>query len=321
MHNEFDLIKKYFSFEHHRDDVLLAGGDDCASVTVAANQQLMITSDTLISGVHFPEKTSASDIAYKAVMVNLSDLAAMGATPAWLSLAITIPEVDDNWLAEFSSSMQQLLERFNVCLIGGDTTKGPLSITIQAMGFCDKDKSLQRSQAKLGDLIFVTGTLGDAAIGLLALQNNLDDSKLNGCIERLNRPEARVAFAQDLVAVANCAIDLSDGLVADMGHIISASKCGAKISLSKIPVSSAAQYYFDCYADKITDWSTLLASGDDYELCFTVSTSNAPMVKVLSEKHQLRVTCVGEVNESMTLDFFDEKNNRVSFDDSGYKHF
>jgi thiamine-monophosphate kinase len=321
MNNEFDLIKKYFTFTTSRDDVLLSVGDDCASVTVPADQQLMITADTLIAGVHFPQQTSASDIAYKAIMVNLSDLAAMGATPAWLTLAITLPAFDDSWLAAFSSTLQQLLKRFNIALIGGDITKGDLSITLQAMGLCNKGQLLQRSQAKPGDSIFVTGQLGDAAVGLIALQNKLPDAELNYCIERLNRPDARIDFARELVLYSRCAIDISDGLVADLGHIMSASTCGAQINLSNIPLSSATRYYFSRYTNDLIDWSTVLAAGDDYELCFTVDELDVSMVRSLADKHQLPVSCIGKITKSEELTFLNENHEAVSFDCTGYKHF
>ncbi len=149
MNTEFDIIKKYFTFDVLREDVVLAGGDDCAIVSLPENKQLLLTTDTLISGVHFPENTSAEDIAYKAIMVNLSDLAAMGATPAWVTLAISLPDIDESWLQAFSNQFYSVLSKFNISLIGGDTTKGSLSITIQAMGFCDKDKILRRDKAEI----------------------------------------------------------------------------------------------------------------------------------------------------------------------------
>ncbi|MDT8281249.1 MAG: thiamine-phosphate kinase [Gammaproteobacteria bacterium] len=321
MNNEFDIIKKYFTFAGSRHDVVLAGGDDCASVIVPEKKQLMITTDTLVSGVHFPEQTAAEDIAYKAVMVNLSDLAAMGANPAWMTLAITLPDIDEDWLSRFSRSLSQVLQRFNVSLIGGDTTRGPLSITIQAMGLCDAGRVLQRDQAEAGDSIFVTGYPGDAAIGLAAILDNLDETELQSCINRLNRPEARVNFAQELVAYSRCAIDVSDGLVADLGHIVDASACGARVSLSDIPVSSAARYYFDNYCKSVVDWPMLLSAGDDYELCFTVHRSNDSAVEELAKKHHLQITRIGEITESQQLVFLDEKNQAISFDSTGYKHF
>ncbi len=321
MNTEFDIIKKYFTFSVLRDDVVLAGGDDCAIVSVPENKQLLLTTDTLISGLHFPENTSAEDIAYKAIMVNLSDLAAMGATPAWITLAISLPDINESWLQAFSNQFCSVLSIFNISLIGGDTTKGGLSITIQAMGFCDKDKILRRDKAETGDKVFVTGELGDASIGLFAVLNNLNDEKLLPCIQRLNRPEARVKFAEELVLYSKCAIDISDGLVADLGHILNASQCGAKIQLSAIPVSTSAQYYFDLYRNAETDWSLLLTQGDDYELCFTVNKNNQSDVEKLAKKHQLKLTCIGEITGSNKLDFYSASNELINFSNTGFKHF
>jgi len=318
---EFDIIKKYFTFSQNRDDVKLAVGDDCAIVSVPENKQLLVTTDTLIAGVHFPENTSAEDIAYKAIMVNLSDLAAMGATPAWLTLAISLPDIDESWLQAFSNQFYSVLSKFNISLIGGDTTKGGLSITIQAMGFCDKDKILRRDKAKTGDKVFVTGELGDASIGLQAVLNNLNDERLLPCIQRLNRPEARVKFAEELVLYSKCAIDISDGLVADLGHILNASFCGARIQLSDIPVSASAQCYFDLYNNAETDWSMLLTQGDDYELCFTMNKNNQSAVERLAKKHQLKLTCIGEMTDSNKLEFYSVSNELINFSNTGFKHF
>lgn len=320
-HSEFDVIRKYFTFQHSRDDVILAVGDDCACVTVSENRQLLITTDTLIAGVHFPENTSAEDIAWKSLMVNLSDLAAMGATPAWVTLAISLPVIDDDWLQAFSGQFSALLARFNVSLIGGDTTKGNLSITIQAMGLCDAGKLLRRDMAQPGDRIYVTGHLGDAAIGLQAVLNQLNDNKLQSCIDRLNRPEARTGFAEELTAYSKCAIDISDGLVADLGHILSASQCGANILLPAIPMSATARYYFEKYHNNMIDWATVLTRGDDYELCFTVNSEYEPAVRLLADKYGLKVSCIGEITGSGKLVFADENNKQVDIQGSGYRHF
>ena len=319
--SEFDIIKKYFTFADSRDDVLLAGGDDCASVVVPADKQLLITVDTLISGVHFPLDTCPQDIAHKAVMVNLSDLAAMGAVPAWLTLAITLPETDENWLQSFSNSIGELLHRYNIALIGGDTTKGNLSITIQAMGLADHDRVMRRNAAKAGDKIYVTGTIGDAGIGLRACLDSLDDDRLSTCVNRLNRPEARIEFSQALAAFSACAIDISDGLLADLGHILKASDCGARIRLPAVPVSQAAKYYFEQYHQGMFDWSMLLTQGDDYELCFTVDQQHEAAVKELAEAHRLSISCIGEITARQGLLCVDEKDETVKFSESGFKHF
>ena len=321
MNNEFDIIKKYFTFSGSRDDVLIASGDDCASVMVSADKQLLVTVDTLISGTHFPEDTCPEDIAYKSIMVNLSDLAAMGATPAWLTLAITLPEIDEDWLSRFSMTFAEILKRFNLSLIGGDTTRGALSITVQAMGFCDKAKVLKRDSAQPGDNIYVTGNLGDAAIGLRAILDQLDDDALQSCVTRINRPEARVLFAQQLTSCSKCAIDISDGLVADLGHILEASHCGAEILLSSIPVSPGARYYFEKYNEGKTDWSMLLAQGDDYELCFTASSEHDSSISELAAKHGLLVSCIGEITGSDSLAFLNPDGETEVITGTGFKHF
>jgi thiamine-monophosphate kinase len=327
--SEFDVIMKYFTFSSDRDDVLLAGGDDCASVIVPEGKELVITTDTLVSGVHFPEHTSARDIAYKSLMVNLSDLASMGATPAWLTLAITLPEIDDDWLHSFSRQMSSLLSEYNVALIGGDTTRGPLSITIQAMGLVPRGKKLLRSQAMAGDKVYVTGYIGDAAVGLRAVLDGNDDEMLVPCINRLNRPDARIAFAQDLIGLSRCAIDISDGLVADIGHIIEQSNCGVVIELDKVPVWPSARDYFskqvdvmvDGKADDFIDWSLLLTGGDDYELCFTVEPGREHEVFSLAEKHGLLASCIGTITEDHGLRILDDNNEPVILDGAGYQHF
>jgi thiamine-monophosphate kinase len=245
----------------------------------------------------------------------------MGATPAWVTLAISLPTVDESWLDAFSQQFSAVLSRYNVALIGGDTTRGPLSITVQAMGLCDKDKVLRRDRAKTGDRIFVTGELGDAVIGLKAVLDKMDDEKLLPCIHRLNRPEARVSFAEQLTQYSICAIDISDGLLADLGHILEASQCGASIDLSAIPISSSAQYFFQKYHNNIIDWSMLLTQGDDYELCFTADERNRSALIALAQQHKLRLSCIGEITGSGVLVCLDEKKQRVHFSATGFKHF
>lgn len=319
--NEFDIIKKYFSPPHQRDDVVLAGGDDCAIVHVPPGKDLVISTDTLISGVHFPVNTSPDDIAYKALMVNLSDLAAMGAIPAWISLAISLPQVDESWLSAFSRQLCDLLKQYDISLIGGDTTRGELSITIQAMGLCDRGRALRRDRAEPGNMIFFTGYPGEAAIGLRALLDRLDDKKLQACVDRLNRPRARLAFAREVVTYTDCAIDVSDGLLADLGHIVEASRCGAVIDLAAIPLSEDVLYYFQQYHNGTIDWSLLLTQGDDYELCFTAAEENIEAISMLAEKHRLPVSCIGKITDTGKLVCLDNDGNSVDIAGSGFRHF
>ncbi len=319
--SEFDIIRKYFDFSPQRDDVLLAGGDDCAIVKAAGSESLAITTDTLIAGTHFPYQTSARDIACKALMVNFSDLAAMGAVPAWVSLSITLPEVNHQWLTAFSQQIQQLLSEMNVSLIGGDTTRGNLSITVNAIGLLSDGRAMYRSRARPGDKIYVSGTLGDAAVGLHCLQNQIRDEKLSSCIKHLNRPQARNLLAESLRDFCKCAIDISDGLLADLGHILSASQCGAKIHLPAIPVSRQVKYYFKHYNENKTNWSWLLSHGDDYELCFTVPAEKTGQVNALADSQSISLTCIGEITAEKSLHCLDKDNQPVDGLAGGYLHF
>ncbi len=331
--SEFDIIKQYFSPDNHRDDVVLAGGDDCAIVKAPANTRLAITTDTLISGVHFPPETCAEDIAYKSLAVNFSDLAAMGATPAWVSLAITLPETDHSWLAAFSSQFNSLLHAMGVTLTGGDTTRGALSISVTAIGFLPQGRGMQRDFARPSEKIFVTGTLGDAAVGLRCVQNNIRDERLSCCISKLNRPDLLNSFAQDLCGYSNCAVDISDGLLADLGHVLKASGCGARIQLAMIPLSDSVRHYCDCYAAGDIDWSLVLSHGDDYQLCFTLPETQVAAVKKLADEHAVQLSCIGEITESGTpgmspessttgaLVCINEEGAVVDCMASGYLHF
>ena len=241
---EFDIIQRYFTASKRvpRKDVLLSVGDDCAVTELNPNQHLAITTDTMVENVHFLPNIRPADLAYKAVACNLSDLAAMGAEPAWISLALTLPKIDHDWLAEFSESFFDILDHYNVDLIGGDTTKGPLSVTITAQGIMAKNKCLCRHHAKVGDWIYVSGTLGDSAAGLSFLLQG--KSAVNSAQEYLIRrhlhPTPRVLLGMELAMTGfvNAAVDISDGLVADLGHILTRSQCGAVVELDKLPLST-----------------------------------------------------------------------------------
>ena len=319
---EFSLIEKYFSFDVDRDDVMLGVGDDCALLNPPQGKQLAVTVDTLVSGVHFPESTSPEDVAYKSLAVSLSDLAAMGAEPAWATLAITLPDSSEVWLQAFSKSFKQTLNDYGVQLIGGDTTQGPLSITVQLTGFVDAKKAMRRDAAKDGDKIYVTGHLGDAALGLqlLDVHELADPAIRQSCIKKLNRPVPRVEFAQKAVEYCDCAIDISDGLVSDLGHILKASACGAKIYFDQLPTSKAFQQC-SVYLDDLDYRQMLLAGGDDYELCLVSAAENEEALFAIAESTGLLLTHIGEIDASGELSVISSIGEAIELNSSGYEHF
>lgn len=295
---EFDIIQRYFtdiSKRAPRKDVIISVGDDCAITELQLNQRLAITTDTLVENIHFFSDISAADLAYKSVASNLSDLAAMGAEPAWVSLALTLPEVNHQWLSEFSQSFFDILDYYNVDLIGGDTTRGPLSITITAHGILSKSKALCRHSAKVGDWIYVSGSLGDSAGGLALLKQaksavGFDEEFL---IQRHLRPTPRVLLGLELsiAKLANAAVDISDGFVADLTHILAKSGCGAVVHLENLPLSSPLIRVFGReQAEKFA-----LGGGEDYELCFTVPDSHKTKLDKTLTHIGVAYTCVGQV--------------------------
>lgn len=277
-----------------RQDVNLGIGDDCALLTIPPGKQLAVTMDSFIAGTHFPEHTSAFDIGYKAMAVNLSDLAAMGAEPAWVTISLSTPHLESPWVEDLVAGLTTLTKKYNVALVGGDTCRGPLMITVQAHGFVDDKKALFRHQAQAGDTIYVTGTLGDGAVGLAAMQSrlahSLNKADLAFCQQRLNQPTPRVALGQALVGVANSMIDLSDGLYKDLGHIAQRSGLGAEIDATALPLSLALRTLPSDQA-----WQFALRGGDDYELCFTASVSHASIISELAVDHGIAITAVGHM--------------------------
>lgn len=312
---EFDIIQRYFTASKRlpRKDVIVGIGDDCAITEHRQNQRIAITTDTMVENVHFLPSISAKDLAYKAAASNLSDLAAMGAEPAWFSLALTLPHIDENWLAEFSQSFFAVLDHYNVDLIGGDTTKGNTHIiTITAQGIIPKGKALCRHSAKVGDWIYVSGTLGDSAGGLHLLLNHAHPSTLKATevdaekmvesavkeaqdflLERHLRPTPRVLLGFELASamLANSAIDISDGFLADLGHILSRSHCGAVIELDKLPLSPELVRIFG--AEQAEQFA--LTGGEDYELCFTVPDHNKAKLDRALAHIGVPYTCVGQI--------------------------
>jgi thiamine-monophosphate kinase len=316
---EFELIKHFFTEQAvKRKDVLLGIGDDCAVVSNTGNQNIVVTTDTLVAGVHFPLGTTPKAIGHKAVAVNLSDIAAMGAKPSWISLAITLPEVNDEWLTEFCAGAFELCEFYNVQLIGGDTTQGPLSITITAQGLTPEDKYLSRSGAKSGDWLYVTGDLGDAALALQYLKEQplLDSDIVEQVQKKLDYPRPRVLAGQMLREYASAAIDISDGLLADLGHLCQASNVGANIVLDAIPLSDAMK------KSQLLDESLHFAlnGGDDYELLFTVSEDNKVGMETAMSHASVGITCIGQINASQTISTT-LNNKPVPIKSTGFQHF
>jgi thiamine-monophosphate kinase len=324
---EFDLIELIRErCAISRADVLIGIGDDGAVVGMPAGHDLVVCTDTLVAGVHFPVTTRARDIGWKALAVNLSDLAAMGATPAWSLLALTMPQADRTFVADFADGYADLASQHRIALVGGDTTHGPLTISVVAHGFVPPGRALRRNGAQVGDVVFVTGTLGDAAGGLRCLNprdqaahrlfNAAPDTR-EFLIERLNRPTPRVAAGVALREFASACIDLSDGLVADLGHVAARSGVGVDIDALELPASSALLALFD------TDERLILqaSGGDDYELAFTV-----PMARVANMQRDLaRIGCgaarIGRVVEGTGVRLLDAQGVEIALRMRGWEHF
>ncbi|MFU9138384.1 thiamine-phosphate kinase [Erwinia tasmaniensis] len=318
---EFELITAYFDrVTSSRRDVEKGIGDDCALLTLPEKQTLAISTDTLVEGVHFLRDIHPADLGYKALAVNLSDLAAMGADPAWLTLALTLPEVNEPWLKSFSDSLFELLDYYNMQLIGGDTTRGPLSLTLGIHGLVPQGRALKRSGARPGDWIFVTGTLGDSAAGLALLQHRVkigDPVAHEALIKRHLRPMPRILQGQALRNLASAAIDLSDGLISDLQHILKASGCGARLNLDALPLSEVMKQNID--PEQALCWA--LGGGEDYELCFTVPEINRGALDVALSHYGVPITCIGQiapVSEGLVL----LQNDRlVESHWKGFDHF
>ncbi len=317
--SEFSLIQKYFKQgTAQRKDVCLGVGDDAAILSPPSDYQLVMSLDTLVSGVHFPEDTSPYDIAYKALAVNLSDMAAMGAEPAWMMLGLTLPDVSEQWLQEFSDGLTTLANEHGVNLIGGDTTRGPLTVTVQINGFVPDGQALRRSGAKAGEKIYVTGQLGDAGLGLgLALNRcPLDISPLEQeyLLRRLNRPTPRVAVGMTLRCFASSAIDISDGLIADLGHILEQSGVGAVVDVAQLPVVEEVKQLDEW-------WAFPLTSGDDYELCFTVPNEHCVEVEKRLAELACHCVCIGEITSGSELQLHYQGKAIDRQQLKGYQHF
>ncbi|WP_256646234.1 thiamine-phosphate kinase [Thermomonas paludicola] len=286
---EFDLIARIRARAAARADVALGIGDDCALLSPPPGMQLALTMDTLNAGVHFPADTAPADIGWKALAVNLSDLAAMGAQPAWCTLSLSLPEADMAFVDAFLDGFLALAQRHGIALVGGDTTRGPLSISIAAHGFVAPGKALRRDGAGAGDAVWVSGTVGDAA-GALA-QWQAGGATHAALRARLDRPVPRIELGSALRGLATACIDVSDGLLADLAHICRASGVGAEIDIDALPASAALREQFDAPARHLLQ----ATGGDDYELCFTALPSRHEDVQALAARLALPLTCIGRI--------------------------
>ena len=307
--DEHLLIQKYFSdigsafLAEHNVEVPI--GDDASFVSTNSNTQQVNSIDTSIEGVHFLATMTAEDIAYRSCVVALSDLAACGARPQWYSIALTLPELDEDWLQGYSSGLKKFSEEYRIPLIGGDTTKGSLTISVQVMGEVDKGKTLLRSKAKADQLIFVSGVIGDAYLGLIELQN---DPKSEKNVNSYLYPKARIDLGLGLIDLATAAIDISDGLIQDLELICNSSGVGAEIYFEKIPTS------------KNNKTLELINSGDDYELCFTADEDKLDQIIKLSKTLNIPLTEIGRITSSREFILYD-KDLKPMNPASGYKHF
>lgn len=296
--NEFEVIQAFFAQRVvQRPEVVLGIGDDAALVKVPSDQEVAMTVDTLVAGVHFPLETPPEAIGYKALAVNLSDLAAMGAQPAWMMLALTLPEADPTWLLRFGEGLFELADTFHLPLIGGDTTRGPLSITIQVCGLLPSGQALRRQGARAGDRIYVSGPLGGAGLGLKLLgghPHSLSPVLVQEAFEKLCRPFPRVAVGVALRTIATSAIDISDGLLADLTHILQASQLNAKIYSHQVPLFPGLQ----CLSPEEA-FQLALTAGDDYELCFSVPPEKERVLLTLEGSSSFR--CIGTLVDPETV--------------------
>ncbi|WP_027070673.1 thiamine-phosphate kinase [Novilysobacter defluvii] len=310
---EFDLIDRIRRRIPARADVALGIGDDAALLQVPAGRQLVVCADTLNEGIHFPAGTAAADIGWKALAVNLSDLAAMGAEPAWCTLSLSLPAPDVAWLDAFLDGFLELAALHRVALVGGDTTRGPLSVSVTAHGFVEPGRALLRGGAGVGEDIWVSGTLGDAAAALALLEQGAPDALR----QRLDRPTPRVELGRALAGIATAAVDVSDGLLADLAHVCRASGVGAEVELDRLPASAALR---DAVGPEQRR-AFQAAGGDDYELCFTAPVERARRIEGAAAVSGVAVARIGRTVGGSHVVMRDGGGRPWAPDKTGYEHF
>jgi thiamine-monophosphate kinase len=312
---EFALIDRIRRRAASRDDVVLGIGDDAAILRMPPGCELVVTTDSLNVGVHFPRETRADDVGWKALAVNLSDLAAMGADPAWCTLSLTLPDADAAWVDAFLDGFLALAGSHAVALVGGDTTRGPLAVSVTAHGTLPCGSALRRDAARADDDIWVTGWLGDAAAALSQWRSGGEcDAALRA---RLDRPTPRIGIGRDLRGVAHACIDVSDGLLADLGHVLRASGVGATLQADQLPVSPALGRQVDA-SRRLTQQ---LIGGDDYELCFSAPVAQRARIEAMGARHATPITRIGVVEASSGLRVLDAHGGPVISRASGWDHF
>ena len=318
---EFELIKRYFTYP--APGTLLGVGDDAALVRVARGMELAVSTDMLVSGRHFFADADPAQLGHKALAVNLSDMAAMGATPRWVTLSLALPRADASWLRAFAGGFMRLARKHRVDLIGGDTTRGPLNICVQIMGEVPAGRALRRDGARAGDEIWVSGHLGDAALALAAFGKrvSLGRQELAAVARRLHGPVPRIALGEALRKIAHSAIDISDGLLADLGHICERSGVAADIEIDRLPVSAIMRRHLQQSAAR----AALLAGGDDYELCFTAAPARHQVILGIARRLGLKLTCIGVVRRDARntpqVVVRARDGGLIHIDHSGFDHF
>jgi thiamine-monophosphate kinase len=332
-HSEFEIISRFFArpnLSFPREGIELGIGDDAALIAVPPNKHLAMSMDVLISGIHFPADADPSLIANRALAVNLSDLAAMGAEPYCFTLGLVLPQSDEKWLADFSAGLVQLAKQYNCPLVGGDTSRGPLSISIQVQGLVDKNRAARRSGANVGDKIYVSGTLGDGAIALLAL--GLDShlgseftlavsEPSTACLQFFEdayfKPQPQIGLASAAGKLFSSAIDISDGLQGDLQHILDESEVAGNINLGAIPFSESAL----CCLSPENRLLAALFGGDDYELCFTLAEKNCVEVESIAKELGVRITCIGDINAGEGIGYLDVDGSPIGATAQAFQHF
>ncbi len=321
MCSEFDIIRRYF--KRPTPHTVLGIGDDAALIAASVKTELAISTDTLVCGKHFFADVDPYKLGYKSLAVNLSDMAAMGAKPRWVLLALTLPDdlvkQDAIWLDKFSEGFFALADAQQVELIGGDTTSGPLNIGVQIIGEVAAGQALRRSGARAGDDIWISGQLGDAALALNHELHRitLQPDEIAQCLPALLTPTARVELGQRLIGLAHSAIDISDGLMADLGHILTASEKAACIHITDLPSSPTLKKYLH----QSLAVTCLLAGGDDYELCFTAPQLNREKIEKLAAELTIQLSRVGEIFAGEGLTVKDAQENTITLETRGYDHF